>query len=210
MATMTLEKPQPSEVQGGSILHRIQKGYALWIGLLLFLYSALFFTLAFFGPHLQPLVTLYTGGSLAERHEAATELLYLSETVWVAVPVLFLGAAIFSLVLTKRVAGPLQILERCIGQWAQGDLTTRLCFRKVDRLDQFAESINSAIQAIEDSFSTAVHEQMRAQAAVSKVRAALESRPGVDREILQGLDEAKDALATAAHSAQRFRFSHQR
>ena len=102
-----------------------------------------------FGPHLQPLATLYTGGSLADRQEAATKLLDLSETVWVAVLVLLLGAAIFSLILTKRVAGPLQILEHSIRQCAQGDLTGRVRFRKVDRLDHFAQSINSAVQTIE-------------------------------------------------------------
>src|SRR5215471_2890461 len=64
MATLTLERPQPSEVPCARTLHIIQKGYAIWIGFLLFLYSALFFTLTFFGPHLQPLATLYTGGAL--------------------------------------------------------------------------------------------------------------------------------------------------
>ncbi|MBA5865237.1 MAG: HAMP domain-containing protein [Nitrospira sp. CR1.3] len=209
MATLTIERPHTSESQDERTLHRIQKGYVVWIGFLLFLYSALFFTLAFFGPHLQPLVTLYTGTSLADRHEAATELLYLSETVWVAVPVLFLGAAIFSLVLTRRVAGPLQVLECSIGQWAQGDLTARLRFRKVDRLDHLADSINGAMQAIETSFVAMTCEQSRAEAAVRNVRAALETQPGASQKVLQGLDEAQDALAKSARAAQRFQFSRQ-
>jgi HAMP domain-containing protein len=209
MATLTLETPQSSDGTCDSAVHKIQKGYVFWIGLLLFLYSDLFFTLAFFGPHLQPLVTLYAGGSLADRHEAATELLYLSETVWVAVPVLFLGAAIFSLVLTRRVAGPLQILERSIGKWAQGDLTARLRFRKIDRLDHLAGSINSAMQTIEESFAAIAFEQARAQAAVGRVRAALEGQPGVSQEVLRDLDEVKDAFTKSAGRAHRFRFSRQ-
>jgi len=206
MATLTLERPQPSEVHCARTLHTIQKGYAIWIGFLLFLYSALFFTLAFFGPHLQPLTTLYTGSSLADRQEAATKLLSLSETVWVAVPVLFLGAAIFSLVLTKRVAGPLQILERSIRRWAQGDLTARVRFRKVDRLDHLAQSINSAMQAIEGSFADMADERARAQTAVDRVLAVLDGQPGVAQEVVQGLSEVKDALLKLDATAQRFRF----
>jgi len=206
MATLTLERPQPSEVPCARTLHIIQKGYVIWIGFLLFLYSALFFTLAFFGPHLQLLATLYTGGSLADRQEAATKLLYLSETVWVVVPVLFLGAAIFSLVLTKRVAGPLQILERSIRRWAQGDLTARVRFRKVDRLDHLAQSINSAMQAIEGSFADMADERARAQTAVDRVLAVLDGQPGVAQEVVQGLSEVKDALLKLDATAQRFRF----
>jgi len=206
MATLTLERPQPSEVHCARKLHTIQKVYAIWIGFLLCLYSALFFTLAFFGPHLQPLATLYTGSSLADRPEAATKLLDLSETVWVAVPVLLLGAAIFSLVLTKRVAGPLQILEHSIRQWAQGDLTGRVRFRKVDRLDHFAQSINSAVQTIEGSFADIADERARAQTAVDRVLAVLEAQPGVAREVLQGLGEVKNALLKLDATAQRFRF----
>ena len=206
MATLTLERTQPSEVPCARTLHTIQKGYAMWIGFLLFLYSSLFFTLAFFGPHLQLLATLYTDGSLADRQEAATKLLNLSETVWVAVPILFLGAAIFSLVLTKRVAGPLQILERSIRQWTQGDLTARVRFRKVERLDHLAQSINSAMQAIEGSFADMADERARAQTAVDRVLAVLEGQPGVAQEVVQGLSEVKDALLKLDATAQRFRF----
>jgi len=207
MATLTLEKTQPSEVPCARTLHTIQKGYAMWIGFLLFLYSSLFFTLAFFGPHLQLLATLYTDGSLADRQEAATKLLNLSETVWVAVPILFLGAAIFSLVLTKRVAGPLQILERSIRQWTQGDLTARVRFRKVERLDHLAQSINSAMQAIEGSFADMADERARAQTAVDRVLGVLEAQPGVAQDVLQGLSEVKDALLKLDATAQRFRFA---
>jgi len=185
----------------------MQRGYVLWIGVLLFLYSALFFTLAFFGPHLQPLVTLYTGSSLADRQEAALKLLSLSETVWVAVPVLFLGAAIFSLVLTKRVAGPLQVLEASVVQWADGDLTTRLKFRQVDRLDALEKSINEGMQAIETSFSTIAREQARAEMATVQIRAALTGQPGSSQKVLQALDEAGDAFATMGEALGKFRFT---
>jgi len=152
------------------------------------------------------LATLYTGGSLADRQEAATKLLELSETVWVAVPVVLLGAAILSVVLTKRVTGPLQILEHSIRQWAQGDLTARVRFRKVDRLDHFAQSINSAVQTIDGSFADMADGRARAQTAVDHVPAVLEDQPGVAREVLRGLGEVKNAILKLDARAQRFRF----
>jgi len=203
--TVTVAESQPSGNASKRIPHGIQQGYVLWIGVLLFLYSALFFTLAFFGPHLQPLMTLYAGGSLADRQEAALQLLALSETVWVAVPVLFLGAAIFSLVLTKRVAGPLQVLEESVVRWSEGDLTTRLRFRQVDRLEALEQSINEGMQAIETSFLTFAREQARAEKAVALIRAALEGQPGSSQKALQGLNEADDAFAKMGEALRKFR-----
>ncbi|HMU54244.1 MAG TPA: methyl-accepting chemotaxis protein [Nitrospira sp.] len=207
MTTLTVADLRQPGNAPKRIPHGMQRGYVLWIGVLLFLYSALFFTLAFFGPHLQPLVTLYTGSSLADRQEAALKLLSLSETVWVAVPVLFLGAAIFSLVLTKRVAGPLQVLEASVVQWADGDLTTRLKFRQVDRLDALEKSINEGMQAIETSFSTIAREQARAEMATVQIRAALTGQPGSSQKVLQALDEAGDAFATMGEALGKFRFT---
>lgn len=75
MRTATLAAPSSPERRKVFFLHQVQKGYAVWVGLMLFLYSALFFTLAFYGPHLGPMITLYGGGSLEERQAAASEML---------------------------------------------------------------------------------------------------------------------------------------
>jgi methyl-accepting chemotaxis protein len=208
MTTLTVADSQPSDKPSNRIPRGIQQGYVLWIGVLLFLYSALFFTVAFFGPHLQPLVTLYTASSLAERQEAALKLLSLSETVSVAVPVLFLGAAIFSLVLTRRVAGPLHVLEESVVRWADGDLRARLRFRKVDRLDALEKSINEGMQAIETSFATIAWEQARAEKALEEIRAALQTQPGLSQKALQGLTEANDAVVKMTGALRKFRFTH--
>lgn len=118
----TAAKPALSNIDRRAwfFIHQIQKGYAVWIGVLLFLYSALFFTLAFYGAHLKPMLVLYSSDSLEERQAAAAEMLMLSETVWVAVPVLFFGSAIFSLIITRRIAGPLYRLDESIQQWDKG------------------------------------------------------------------------------------------
>ncbi len=153
MRTAPLITTLPDERRHNFFVHRIQKGYAAWIGMLLFLYSALFFTVAFYGAHLKPLLALYGGGSLEERQAAAAEMLMLSETVWVAVPILFFGSMIFSLVLTRRIAGPLWRLEESIQQWAEGNLSWRMQFRSSDRLDELAECANRAVEGLEQSMA---------------------------------------------------------
>ena len=149
MRIATLETPSSGERRKAFFVHRVQKGYALWIGVLLFLYSMLFFTIAFYGIHLPSMVALYGGGSLQERQTAAAELLMLSETVSVSVPILFLGSFIFSLIMTRRIAGPLYRLDASLQQWSRGNVTWRIVFRPSDRLDDLATSVNHAVGNME-------------------------------------------------------------
>ena len=187
MPTATLTVTSSQEHRKVFFLHRVQKGYAAWVGFILFLYSTLFFTLAFYGPHLGPMLTLYGGGSLAERQAAASEMLLLSETVSVAVPVLFLGAVIFSLVLTRRMAGPLVQLDRSIQEWAKGNLSWRLQFRQSDRLDELASTANQALAKVEQAFG-----EMHCQTAV--IQAALASNQLENTESIQKVQQAAASL----------------
>jgi methyl-accepting chemotaxis protein len=196
MPTATTTTAPTADRRDGFFVHRIQKGYAAWIGLMLFLYSTLFFTLAFYGPHLKPMLTLYTGGSLEERQAAAAEMLLLSETVWVAVPVLFLGAVIFSLILTRRVAGPLYRLDRTIQEWAKGNLSRRVEFRASDRLDDLALSANQALENIERSFALIHRHHVRIQSALMKV----------DHSVQPTLAEARQASEDLGKVLTRFVF----
>jgi len=153
MRTATLTTPSSGERRSGFFVHRIQRGYAVWIGLLLFLYATLFFAIAFYGIHLKSIVALYSGGEIQERQTAAAEMLMLSETVWVSVPILFLGSLIFSLVITRRVAGPLYRLDASLQQWSRGNVTWRIVFRPSDRLDDLATSANQAVDNMEQSLA---------------------------------------------------------
>ena len=188
MRTATLTVPSSQERRKVFFLHQVQKGYAVWVGLMLFLYSALFFTLAFYGPHLGPMITLYGGGSLEERQAAASEMLLLSETVAVAVPVLFLGAVIFSLVLTRRVAGPLVQLDRCSQEWAKGNLSWRMQFRQSDRLDELASTANEALTKVEQAF-VEMHRQ------TSVIQASLGSNHRENPEAIQKAQQAAASIA---------------
>jgi len=188
MPTATLNVPSSQEHRKVFFLHRVQKGFAAWVGFILFLYSALFFTLAFYGPHLGPMITLYGGGSLTERQAAASEMLQLSETVSVAVPVLFLGAVIFSLVLTRRVAGPLVQLDQSIQEWAKGNLSWRLQFKQSDRLDELAATANQALAKVEQAFA-----EMHRQTTV--IQAVLASNQLENPESIQKAKQASASLA---------------
>ena len=194
----TVAKPALSSAdrKDGFFIHRIQKGYAVWIGLLLFLYSALFFTLAFYGAHLKPMLTLYSSDSLEERQVAAAEMLILSETVWVAVPVLFCGSAIFSLIITRRIAGPLYRLDESLQQWDRGNLRWRVHFRPSDRLDELAETVNQALENIEQSFAHIQHQTHMLQSALLRIEKA---RPS-------GIEEAREAMEDLAAVLRRFDF----
>lgn len=196
MATVAKHALSGFDRRDGFFIHRIQKGYAVWVGLLLFLYSALFFTLAFYGAHLKPMLTLYSSEALEERQVAAAEMLMLSETVWVAVPVLFFGSAIFSLIITRRVAGPLYRLDESVQRWVEGDLRWRMRFRPSDRLDELAKSVNEAVEHIEQSFARIQHQTHRLQAALSKIEQAPPA----------GIEEARDALKDIAAVLRQFDF----
>lgn len=196
MATIANSATTDLDRRQGFFIHRIQKGYALWISVLLFLYSALFFTLAFYGTHLKPMLALYSSDSLEERQAAAAEMLMLSETVWVAIPVLFFGSLIFSLILTRRVAGPLYRLDESTQQWAQGNLRWRMQFRPSDRLDELAESANQALANIEQSFGHIQHQTRILQGALLKIEQAGPS----------GLEEARDAMEDIVTTLNRFKF----
>ncbi len=202
MKTATAEKTALPSVdhRDGFFVHRIQKGYAAWIGLLLFLYSALFFTIAFYGAHIKPMVALYTSDSMEERQVAADEMLLLSKTVWVAVPVLFFGSVIFSLVVTRRVAGPLYRLDESIQQWAKGNLRWRMKFRSSDRLDDLAVTANQALENIERSFAHIQHQTHTLRAALLKIEQTGSS----------DVEEARHAIEDIAAIVQRFDFGSRR
>ena len=168
MRTATLTTPSSRDRRTGFFVHRIQKGYAAWIGFLLFLYSTLFFTIAFYGAHLKSMVTLYGGGSLQERQAAAAELLMLSETVWVAVPILFFGSLIFSLIITRRVAGPLYRLDASMQQWSRGNVTWRIRFRPSDRLDDLATTANHAVDNMECALASLQQQNQTIQRVLSR------------------------------------------
>ena len=142
------------------------------------------------------MLALYGSDPLEERQAAAAEMLILSEKVWVAVPVLFFGSAIFSLIIPRRIAGPLYQLDESIQQWDRGNLRWRIRFRPSDRLDELASTANQALENIEHSFARIQHQTHSLQTALSKIEPAGSS----------GIEEAQDAMEEIAAVLQRFNF----
>ena len=55
----------------------------------------------------------------------------------------------FGLLASHRLAGPIVKLERYINAVADGDLSQRIAFRRTDHLDEFADSLNDAIECLD-------------------------------------------------------------
>lgn len=190
MATLTMDGTTSKERRSVWSIHRLQKRYAFWIGAMLFLYASFFFILAFLGPYVVPALTLMTDAPLYEREVAAEKFLLLHETVWVAVPVLFFGAVIFSLVFTSRLAGPLYRLEEGVKEWAKRKLSWRIQFRQTDRLDGLAASANDAFANIEKAFQTIHDQNGRAEALLTALLQELKSQPALSSQTIKSVEEA--------------------
>ena len=97
-----------------------QRAYTFKIAVSMALYACLFFVLGFCGPYVLPAITLFSDAPLTDRHIAASQLLLLSDTVWVAIPVFFLGAILFSLLVTRRIGDAIERLGQSARAWASG------------------------------------------------------------------------------------------
>lgn len=121
MATAALSVPRSNSEHNVGAVREEQRAYTFKIAVSMALYACLFFVLAFCGPpYVLPAIALFSDASLADRQAAASQLLVLSDTVWVAIPVFFLGAILFSLLVTRRVADALERLGQSARAWAAG------------------------------------------------------------------------------------------
>ena len=108
MATVALDVPHSNSEHIAATVGKEQKAYTFKIAVSMALYACLFFVLAFCGPYIMPAITLFSNAPLTDRQVAASQLLLLSDTVGVAIPVFFLGAILFSLIVTRRIADALE------------------------------------------------------------------------------------------------------
>ncbi|MEE9205143.1 MAG: hypothetical protein V3U08_09005, partial [Nitrospirales bacterium] len=89
-----------SQRRGQLSVYQLQKTSAVWLGLVLFIYSVLLFGFAFAGPFVLPTLKLVAPLPLEERALAARQLLVLGQTLWPALVALILAAGVFSPYLT--------------------------------------------------------------------------------------------------------------
>ncbi len=188
-------------------VHKSQRRYALWLGLILFFYSIVIFGFAFFAPYVIPAITLISAVPLAERANAAAQFLVLSQTVVPAIVVLVLGATLFSVYLTKRLAGPLYRLEQIAKELRQGNLALRVKFREGDQLDELAASLNEALTNLNRAFVEIRGREASGRTALRRVVNEMRAGSSVSPEKLDQMELAMKEGEGIDDVIKRFRLS---
>jgi methyl-accepting chemotaxis protein len=85
-----------------------------------------------------------------EKQEAAAEFLSLHARFWPAMLGILILLSVHSLVVSRRVAGPLAGFRRTLKAIGEGDLTVRARIRRFDYLSKEAASINEMLDNIRE------------------------------------------------------------
>ena len=173
-------------------VHKIQRTYAIWFGLFMFFSSLLVFGLAFLAPFIPPALKLVSQIPLEERARAANQFLILAQTVtvWPALAVLIPAAAVFSIYLTHRLAGPLFRLEQTARELIRGNLALRIRLRKGDELHELAGLLNEVLDKLEQAFRGIRESQTHVREVLSWIMDEMKKQPLVNREVLNRLEIA--------------------
>ncbi len=194
MATVALSVSHPNSEHIVAGVRKEQRAYTFKIAVSMALYACLFFVLAFCGPYVLPAITLVSDAPLTDRQVAASQLLLLSDTVWVAIPVFFLGATLFSMLVTRRVVDALERLGQSARAWASGMLSHRLQFREADRLTDLAQLLNQGWSQVGQGVETMQQESSRARAAVDGAMKIISAQGVGGSEALRQLQTTTEAL----------------
>jgi len=194
MATVALSVSHPNSEHIAAAVRQERRAYTFKIAVSMALYACLFFVLAFCGPYVLPAITLISDAPLTDRQVAASQLLLLSDTVWVAIPVFFLGATLFSMLVTRRVVDAFERLGQSARAWASGMVSHRLQFREADRLTDLAKLLNQGWSQIGQGLETMQQESSRARAAVDGARKIIVAQGVGGSEALRQLQTTTEAL----------------
>ena len=194
MATVALSVPHSNSEHIAAAVREEQRAYTFKIAVSMALYACLFFVLAFCGPYVLPAITLFSDAPLTDRQVAASQLLLLSDTVWVAIPVFFLGATLFSMLVTRRVVDALERLGQSARAWAAGAVSHRLQFREADRLTDLAQLLNQGWSQVGHGVETMQQESSRARAAVDSAMKIILAQGVGGSEALRQLQTTTEAL----------------
>jgi methyl-accepting chemotaxis protein len=204
MTTVALNLSSSNSEQSVAAVRKEQRAYTFKVAVSMALYACLFFVLAFCGPYVLPAITLLSDAPLTDRQVAASQLLLLSDTVWVAIPVFFLGAILFSLLVTRRIADALERLGQSASAWASGMVSYRLQFREADRLTDLAQLLNQGWSHVGQGVETVQQESSRARAAVDGATKTLLAQGMGGSEALRQLQTTTEALDRIQAALRRF------
>lgn len=188
-------------------IHPFQRRYAIWLGLLMFVCTLLVFGFAFLAHYAVPVSKLASPATLEEREIASQQFLALVETGGPALVVLIVGAGLFSLYVTHRLAGPLYRLEQSARELAQGNLSLRVRFRSGDELHGLAGAANEALANIEKAFAEIRTYQASSSAALRRVVERLQRSEQVDDVLKADVQTALKEGAGIESVIRRFRVS---
>src|SRR2546425_8558874 len=181
-----MEAPSPDKRQPQwrtrFYVHKIQRTYAVWLGSFMFFSPLLVFGLVFFTPFTLPALKPVSPLPLAERAIAANQFLILAQTVWPALAVLIPAAAVFSISLTHRLAGPLFRFEQTARELIRGNLALRIRLRKRDELHELAGLLNQVLDTIEPAFREVQESEAHVREALSWIMDEMRKQPSVNRE----------------------------
>jgi HAMP domain-containing protein len=188
-------------------VHKIQKTYAIRFGLFMFFSSLLVFGLVFLVPFILPALKLVSQIPLEERASAANQLLVLAQTIWLALAVLIPTAAVFSIYLTHRLAGPLFRIEQTARELIRGNLALRIRLRKGDELHELAGLLNEVLDTLEQSFGEIRESQTHVHEVLSWIMDEMKKQPSVNREVLNRLEIALKSGERIEEILKRFQLS---
>jgi len=156
----------------------------------MFFSSLLVFGLAFLVPFILPALKLVSQIPLEERARAANQLLVLAQTIWLALAVLIPTAAVFSIYLTHRLAGPLFRIEQTARELIRGNLALRIQFRKGDELHELAGLLNEVLDSLKQAFLEIRESETHMREVLSWIMDEMKKQPSVNREVLNRLEIA--------------------
>lgn len=198
MTTKTIPAPEIDEADIQTFA-RLQDRYAAKTALSLTLFAVFFFIVAFLSPYLA-ILTVLLDGEAEDRRQAVSQLAGLEAALWTALPVLFFGALLFGLLVTKRVAGPLAHLERAALEWSRGYVAHRVSFLRADRLDELADKTNQAWVQVEHALAAVQqhnHEIRRLVGSLVVAGSAQQEGGANHAERVRHIADASDAIKTA-------------
>ena len=175
----------PTQKRKRILCHNSQKTFALWLAVILFLYSLFLFGLAFIGPYVYHALKLVIPLSIEEQGHAATHMLSLVQNfwpvllgtiskIWPFLLVAIVAAAFLSFYLTHKFSGPVYRLEESAKQIAKGSLSLRIKLRNGDHLQELAELVNQSLMTLDDALMEIRHRTDRAEAALQALEAQQE------------------------------------
>src|SRR5207245_2236976 len=158
-------------------------------------------------PFILPALKLVSPLPLAERAIAANQFLILAQTVWPAIAVLIPAAAVFSISLTHRLAGPLFRFEQTARELIRGNLALRIRLRKRDELHELAGLLNQVLDKLEQAFRGIRESQTHVREVLSWIMDEMRKQTSVNCEVLNRMEIALKGGERIVEIPKRFQLS---